>query len=248
MISLKSSLLYRKGLFFSFFGSVVFITISLLLWRVLFVNNIGLQSYMTKYAIISNVMGIFHCRKITESISKKITSGEFAADMAMPVSFFAMSWQIELAKICARFILCGVPIILVFLQFLQFGPYFNVGFVLLSVVMGHALSVILYSLIGFSAFILPDVWPLRHIMDDTVRLLAGGFIPLFMLPSPILEIARALPFRFLYSFPLEMLLAPVSPGAIAEGYAVLSLWIAGLAAMNILLSRIALRNPPRASA
>jgi ABC-2 type transport system permease protein len=241
-------MIYRKGVFFSFFGSVVFIVINLLLWRVLFKNDAASQSYMTKYVIISNIISIFHCRKITEFIGRKISSRDFAADLAMPVSFFAMSWQIELAKICARFILCGVPIILVFLPFLRFGPYFNIGFVLLSIIMGHALSVLLYSLIGFSAFIVPDVWPLRHLMDDTIRLLAGGLIPLALLPPPILGIARALPFRFLYSFPLEMLLAPAGRGMIAEGYAILSLWIAVLAAMNILLSRVAFRNAHGVSA
>ena len=248
MISLKSSLIYRKCVFFSFFGSVVFITISLMLWRVLFENDSEALSFMTKYTVISNIVGIFQCRRIAESIGKKIASGGLAADISMPVGFFAMSWQIELAKICARFILRGVPVILVFLPFLRYGTYFNIGFFLLSVIMGHALSVLMYSLIGFSTFMLPDVWLPRRLADDTIRLLAGGLFPLAMLPSPIFEIAYATPFRFLYSFPLETLLAPSGTAQITGGFMILSSWIAMLAAMNILLSRIAFRKALGAAA
>ncbi|MDR1514508.1 MAG: hypothetical protein LBS45_02340 [Synergistaceae bacterium] len=234
-IALKNSLLYRKGVFFSFFGSFIFIAVNMMLWRALFKNDHDSYSYMVRYTIVSNIVSTLYSRKIAEFVGKKISTGEFAADIARPVNFFVASWAIELANICSRFMLCGVPVILVFLPFLFSGIYFNIGFFVLSVFMGHVFSILLYSLIGLGAFILVDVRPFRHLLDDTIRLLGGAFIPIVMLPSPIGEIASVLPFRFLYSFQLEMLLTPVDMARIAEGYCVLLLWIGLLAIMNISL-------------
>jgi ABC-2 type transport system permease protein len=112
--------------------------------------------------------------------------------------------------------------------------------------MGHVFSVLLYSLIGFSAFILVDVRPFRHLLDDTIKFIGGAFIPIAILPAPIREIASVLPFRFLYSFQLEMLLAPADKARVAEGFVISLLWISLLAITNISLFGIAFeRSAPR---
>ncbi|MDR0647765.1 MAG: ABC-2 family transporter protein [Synergistaceae bacterium] len=241
-ISLKSSLLYRKGVFISFLGAFVFIAVNLALWRALLWDDPAAHDYMTRYTIIANVMAMLYPRKIAESIGTKIATGEFAETIAKPVNFFAMAWEVELAGVCSRFVLRGVPLVLVFLPFLLSGAYFNVPFFLLSVFMACVLSMLLYSLIGFGVFIVADVWPLRRILDDTIRLLAGSFVPLALFPQPIGSVAYALPFRFLYSFPLETLLGTADRASIASGYVTMCLWIALFAAANILICRLAFKR------
>jgi ABC-2 type transport system permease protein len=242
VISLKSSLLYRKGVFISFFGAFVFIAVNLTLWHALFRDDPGAYAYMTRYTVISNVIAMLYPRKIAESIGKKIATGEFAEVIARPVNFFAVSWMIELADVCSRFMLRGVPVILVFLPFLFSSAYFNIGHFMLSVFMAHVLSILMYSLIGFGVFIVADVWPLRRMLDDTIRLFAGAFVPLALLPDAMGKVAYALPFRFLYSFPLETLLAPAGSARIAGGYVMMCLWIALFAAANILVCRLAFKR------
>jgi ABC-2 type transport system permease protein len=140
-------------------------------------------------------------------------------------------------------LLCGIPVIIVYLRFLtDASAYHNIALVIASVIMGHVLCVLIFSLIGFSAFILIEVWPFRRLIEDTIRLFAGAFFPIAILPLPIARIALVLPFRFMYSFPLEMLFDKADRAKIPMNFVVFSVWIILLAALNIIMYRTALKK------
>jgi ABC-2 type transport system permease protein len=120
--------------------------------------------------------------------------------------------------------------------------YYNIPAVLLAVVLGHVLFLLIYALLGFSAFILIEIWPFGRLLDDTIRLLAGGFIPLFILPGFLRTVAYALPFRFLYSFPLELLFGTADMDKLAENFALLIFWICVFSVLNFIMYRLALRK------
>jgi len=242
-ITFKNSLVYRWSVLFSVIGSVLFIAINLMLWRFLYRDNPEMVTYMTKYTILSNIIAMFYARGIAYRIGNKVSSGAFVTDLIKPVNIFSMSWQMELAEICSGFLLKGLPVIIVYSPFLFMNSgYNNIPAVLISVILGHILILLIYSLIGFSAFILIEVWPFARLMDDTIRLLAGGFLPLAILPGFIRVAANILPFRFLYSFPLELLLGTADTGKILNNFAVLIIWIGVFILMNTAMYRLALRK------
>jgi ABC-2 type transport system permease protein len=243
IISIKNLLAYRWGVLFSILSSVVVIAINLMLWRFLYRGDPDAASYMVKYTIFSNIIAMFYGDQIVDMIGKKVASGDFVLDVIKPVNFLGMLWQLELARICSKFLLCGIPVIIVYLRFLtDSDAYRNIALVVASVAMGHVLCVLLFSLIGFSAFILIEVWPFRRLITDTIRLFAGAFIPIAILPLPIARIARVLPFRFMYSFPLEMLFGRADTEEIPVNFAVFFAWIVTLAALNIVMYRTALEK------
>jgi len=242
-ISLKNSLVYRWSIIFSVVGSVLFIAINLMLWRFLYRDDPAMISYMTKYTIISNIIAMCYATGILYSIGHKVASGDFVTDLIRPVNLFSMSWEMELADICSNFLTSGLPVIIFYLPFLIANPgYYNIPLVLLAIFLGHILILLIYSLVGFAAFILIEVWPFGRLLDDTIRLLAGGFIPLAILPGFLGNIAYALPFRFLYSFPLELLLGTADMGKIAESYGLFLFWILVFATLNYFMYRAALRK------
>jgi len=242
-ITLKNSFVYRWSVLFSVFGSVLFIAISLFLWRFLYSGDAEMISYMTRYAIISNIIAMLYANGITYRIGERVASGDFAIDLIRPVNLFTMSWQAELAEIVSNFLLCGVPVILIYSPFLIMNAgYSNIHFALLAVALGHVLFLLIYSLLGFFAFILIEIWPFGRLLDDTIRLLAGGFIPLAILPGFLRTTANALPFRFLYSFPLELLLGTADEAKIFENFCLLLFWIAAFALANFAVYRLALRK------
>jgi ABC-2 type transport system permease protein len=149
----------------------------------------------------------------------------------------------ELAGIFSNFLLNGLPVILVYSPFLVMNAgYFNIPVVILAIVLGHVLFLLIYALLGFSAFILIEIWPFRRLLDDTTRLLAGGFIPLAVLPGFLQAIAYALPFRFLYSFPLELLFNTADMSILYENFTLLVVWIGVFAMLNIVMYRLALKK------
>ena len=101
------------------------------------------------------------------------------------------------------------------------------------------LYLLIYSLIGFSAFILIEVWPINRLVNDTSRLLAGSFIPLSVMPEFLQKIANVLPFRFLYSFPLELLLGSFDKAKIGENYGILLIWILIFAVLDVAMYSVA---------
>lgn len=242
-ISLKNSIVYRWSVLFSIIGSILFVAINLMLWRFLYRDDADMIAYMTKYTIVSNIIGMFYARGIAGRIGDKVATGAFVTDLIRPINLFTMAWQMELAGICAGLLMKGLPVILVYLPFLiANGGYYNIPAVLLAVALGHILFVLIYSLLGFSAFILIEIWPFRRLLDDTIRLLAGGFIPLAILPTFVGRIAYALPFRFLYSFPLELLFGKADMSKALENFAVLLVWIVVFGVLNVLMYRQALKK------
>jgi ABC-2 type transport system permease protein len=214
-----------------------------MLWRFLYRDTPDMVSYMTRYTIISNIIGMFYTRGIAARIGDKVSSGAFVTDLIRPINIFSMSWQMEFAGVCSGFLLRGLPVALIYSPFLVMDAgYYHIPAVVLAIILGHILFLLIYALLGFSAFILIEVWPVGRLLDDTIRLLAGGFIPLAILPDFLQDIAYALPFRFLFSFPLELLFATADMSKANENFILLTVWICVFAALNIAMYRLALRK------
>lgn len=236
-------MVYRWSVLFSIIGSVLFIAINLFLWQFLYRDNPDMVSYMTKYTIISNIIAMFYTRGIAGRIGDKVATGAFITDLIRPINIFSMSWQMELAGICSNLLLRGLPVILVYAPFLVTNAgYCNIPAVLLAIILGHILFLLIYSSLGFSAYILIEIWPFGRLLDDTIRLVAGGFIPLAILPGFIRSIADVLPFRFLYSFPLELLFGKADMSKLFENIAILIIWIGAFAVLNKAIYRLALKK------
>lgn len=239
-ISIKNKLVYRFDVFFSIVGSVLYIALNIMLWRYLYRDDPHMVDYMTAYTILSSIISMVYARDIAGKIGGKISTGDYVVNLLRPKNFFVMEWQVSLAEITVSLILRGIPIILVFLPTLHANiAYDNLALALVALVLGHILYLLMYSLIGFSAFILIEIWPINRLVNDTSRLLAGSFIPLSIMPGFLQDIARVLPFRFLYSFPLELLLGSFDNRNLLQNYGLLLIWICVFAALDVAMYSIA---------
>ncbi|MDR0670201.1 MAG: ABC-2 family transporter protein [Treponema sp.] len=214
-----------------------------MLWRYLYGHQQDMVAYMTKYTIIANIISMLYPRGIAGTISSRVYDGSFIIDLMRPVNFFAMMWQRELADICSRFLLRGVAVLLVYAPLLiENAGYYNILQVCIALLLGHVLFLLIYSLLGFSSFILIEIWPFSRLLDDTIRLLGGGFIPLAILPGGIRFIAEIMPFKYVYSFPLKLLFNDLGEGENVLNFAVLGIWIVIFSVSNLLMYRFAQRK------
>lgn len=245
-ISLKKSFAYRSNVIFSIIGSVISILISIALWTFVFNHDQEKISYMTSYVILANVVGYFYSGTISESIAKKVSSGEFALDLLKPKSFWGVQYQECLGSVCAGLILKSIPVLLFFFPFLTKNMHAATGMTWLlagcSVVLGHYLYVLIFSIIGFLAFTFIEIWPFNRLANDTIRFFSGSFIPISLFPGWLKNIADALPFKFLYSFPLEMLLGEMSIKHASMNLLYLMLWLFILGGILFVVYRGALRK------
>ena len=241
-ISFKNMFAYRMKIILSIANSVLYIAINIMIWRYLYRNNENMIAYMTRYTIIVNIIGMFYSTGIANRIGDKVAKGDFVMDLIKPINLFFSAWQMELAKICSGILTSGIFIVLIFMPYLVRENYYNIGQTLLAVILGHILYTLIYSLVGFLAYIFIKVWPLERLFNDTIRLFAGVFIPISLLPGSLKKMAIYMPFRFLYSLPAELLLGSADTSNLYREYITVLIWILVFAVANWSIYRMALRK------
>lgn len=240
---IKNDFTYRWSVFFSTLSSVIGIAVLLLLWMFLYKNDTVMVNYMVKYTILANIFSLFYCRNMAAKIGDKVSSGDFILDLIKPVNIFGMAWQMELAGIITQLVLRGIPVVTVYLYFLiQDRIYHNIFLCVISIIFSHILFVLMYSWLGFLAYIFINIWPFQRLLEDSIRLLGGGVIPLALLGNRLLWIANVLPFRFLYAFPLGIIIGNISNLEIIKGFLVEMIWIVILVTLNIITYKKAVKK------
>jgi ABC-2 type transport system permease protein len=78
--------------------------------------------------------------------------------------------------------------------------------------------------------------------DSLIFLLAGQVAPLALLPGLIRDVASWLPFRFMVSFPIEVLTGRLAPADLLAGFAVQIGWLALAAAVAWIVWRRGIRR------
>src|SRR5579875_3654358 len=83
---------------------------------------------------------------------------------------------------------------------------------------------------------------LLAIQDALILLLAGQVAPIAVLPAPLTLLAQLLPFRYMISFPIEVLIDNLSFTALLEGFALQICWISFTLLLFVIVWRNGLRH------
>jgi ABC-2 type transport system permease protein len=97
--------------------------------------------------------------------------------------------------------------------------------ILCSLLAAYILLTQMKFLLGIAAFWLAEVGGLLEIGNTLVSILGGRWLPIPLLPSWLRTLSETLPFTSMYSFPIELITAHLSPQEIAAGFAHQLLWI-----------------------
>ena len=106
--------------------------------------------------------------------------------------------------------------------------------VLVGVLLAAAVSFLLDLLVTSMAFWLQDVWGLHGAVYFSERFLNGRLIPLAFFPAWLGGVVEAQPFRYMLSFPLEILTGSLDAPGIARGF----MWQVGWALALYVLYRV----------
>ena len=225
----KARITYRNSALFAMAGSIMEICIKLALWVYLYRNSREMTEYMIMYTVLSNVISLFYFNGIAQRIGDKITDGSITVDLMKPCSFLYANYMQCLGNLAADFLLKGLPVILFFGFFLiRYADRIIAGQIpaaLLAVVMGHFLYMLIFTVIGMSAMVFLEIWAIQRIIRDVIQFLSGSFIPLSLFPDALFQMNQFLPFRFLFSFPLELMLNERKLSEQVGILSVLSAWL-----------------------
>ena len=229
VISFKNTFSYRAQVVFGIMSSFFIVWTTIALWNYVYIDDAEMKEIMVIYTILANLISLFYSSIIADQIATKVYNGSFAIDLLRPVSFVKINFLQALGRTMANAVIKGVPLmILLFVIYRNYLPMIQIqylGISLIAILGAIVLYLEIYSVIGFLAFRFYEIWPFRRLMDDTIRLISGSFIPLNLFPNVLIQVSMYLPFRFLYSFPIELLLYGNVNDDIIQNLILLIIWI-----------------------
>ena len=182
---------------------------------------------MLLYYVAAILVGkLVQTTELEQNISQDIYESGLTRYLLYPVPYAAVKYVQQLGAL-------GPALV----QILLFGAWvpFVVGIpgevTLAAVLMALgaiAVANLLQFLITFPiqlvAFWADNVWSLMVMHRFASALLGGMLVPLALFPEAVQRVLAALPFRYLFAFPVETLLGRVGPAEWAAGMAIGILW------------------------
>jgi ABC-2 type transport system permease protein len=179
------------------------------------------------YYVGSMILSQFITCHLMWDIAWDIREGDFSSHLLRPIHYFRMNLARNLAWRIAKLVLF-IP-----MGFLVFFIYRSVGMVPMHLTPEFFLSVVLAQFLSYAAafcMALTALWTTEFM--STLRLyylpemfLSGRLLPLSALPLWALSIARFTHFRYMISFPTQLLMGQLPQTSVREGLAMQVCWI-----------------------
>jgi ABC-2 type transport system permease protein len=251
IIDFSMALIYRAEFVMFMISTVLWPAISLVIWRAALENGAKLPvdaEYLTTYFVLMGVVSMLTSSWTSSFLAEEIRLGKISKWLVRPGSTHFNGIANNLSEKLIKSVPLAPMIAVLWWLFrdtfkLPTDPVRWVLFavsVIAAAAMVYALDVLVASL----AFWIDDIGGIDYARDVTGMVLRGQLVPLALFPAWSQGFMEIQPFRFTLSFPLEILIADLSPGNLNIGmmlqlvYPVLSvlaarwLWRKGLRAYS----------------
>ena len=165
-------------------------------------------------------------------IAQDIYDGVLSRYLLFPASYVGIKYAQRLGLLLPS-LLQMVVLFALYAALLPFPPEvvitpLSVGMAVVSLAVANALYFALSSILQLVSFWADNVWSLVVMMVFTSRFLGGSMVPLGTFPEGLRTWLAALPFGYLYGFPIDTLMGRVDPAAWATGLVISLVWLAAL--------------------
>ncbi len=207
---------------------------------------------MTPQETIMYFMLIFFVNSATNSwvsffLTQEILSGQLVKYLTKPISVF---WEHIADNLTTKILRLGVPAVLIMItvgikpdlfSFQMLSPLQIVlflGSLLLAIVLAFSFD----ALFAMLAFWIEDAFQVIQFQMIFRQLASGVFIPFAVMPPLLFDSLRWLPWRYMVSAPVEILLGQIEASRIPELFIVQLVWIVFSVGLLSVLWRVGLRH------
>jgi len=181
---------------------------------------------VTYYAVMSFV-GYTTFWWVHFDIANQIRSGDLSNLLSKPMRVIGYFISYQMGDKLFSFLM-RLPIFIAVFYFFGQQLHFSV-WAILAIFTGAVVSLLMCLLFGILAFYLTDLGGFVGMFYFATYLLSGELAPLSFYPDWFLRIAMLLPFRYILSFPIEILMNKVTSLQIISGFITQVVWIVVLA-------------------
>jgi ABC-2 type transport system permease protein len=205
--------------------------ISLIIWSAASASNTLLftQHEIISYFLLTIWVNNFVLAWNAYFIGFDITSGRFSTYLIKPLSLLELCLINNISEKTYKMLIASVMVLM--LHFFMLGQINLISDPILIVIGAISLLVALFInvlisiILGLSVFWTNDVDFMRYFFGTVSGILSGLTIPLALMPQFIQTISLYLPFRYMVSFPVELLLGQLNPTQILQGILFQIFWV-----------------------
>lgn len=230
-INLQGNLIYKANAFLWMLTDAVPAIFMPLVWLASYQgrSNIAgftpslMVTYYLAVFIINNIVG----SGIFDEVARDIREGQLAKHLIRPISYLSVcyfsniSWRIVRLFMSLPVIIVGI---IVWHNYLSLDNLNLSLWFWLALLLAHFLNFLISYMIGSLALILVETSSFFSIYFFFNFLLSGQIAPLAMFPSGLITLATYTPFRYILSFPLEILTGQLSTSGMVSGLIIGLIW------------------------
>ena len=239
-VALQDALQYRVESIIWFLFDVLPPIMMVFLWLTAYEGQASVAGYSLE-SMLHYTLGVMVLRNVITAhvewdIAHQIRLGTLSMHLVRPFNPWALWFMSGLAARAVRGLLV-LPVLLVCLAWL--GSYLQapdlepsrVAPIVASLALAYLLSFCMKLVIGFLGFWLTDIVGIVSVTEVIAWIFGGMLLPLELLPGPLRGVADALPFQYIYYFPLSLVLGRLDGADLGAALVVQAAWAAGLAAL-----------------
>ena len=235
LLSFKTSLVYKAEIIFSILGSIILLTVWIFLWKYLYSIKGGIigisEQYLVTYFILSNGLSVimFNSDVIGEVVND-IRTGNIAFHLARPYNYaFSILAKTIGRKILFNSIFVVLPMVIIATVIFGFEAPASISRLFLaasSALIAFFIFFGIYFIGGLSAFWMMELHgAIPLLLENSIRLLSGFLIPIWLFPSWLYSIAQYLPIRCGFDLPLSIYVGRGDMNFIINGFIIEFIWL-----------------------
>ncbi len=160
------------------------------------INGVSYQSTLWSMFIYFCLMTL-KLRNIYTLIMNDVKSGNIEMFINKPVNYIFLTFYKAIGQGLYSFIVIsfiGFIAMVIFVGVPSLNLVIFIPTLIIAVILGQILCLIIYSIVGILAFFMQDVRPVYWIVDKTVMVLGGSYLPIALFPKFMKFLAYISPF------------------------------------------------------
>ncbi len=232
--SFQNNIVYRADYFASLINAIVLIFVNIAIWKAINEEEGalgGLQlNILITYIVISFLMQTVY-QMDEYFIEGKVRTGLISTDLLKPFYFRLFVFSYNVGSMVFKFIMQFIPAMLLSVFLFRLLPPFNTQMLLyfiLSAILGYLVLYNINFIVWISSFWFYWTFSLVTIKDAAVMILSGALIPIWFMPTWLIDFIELTPFNAIFYTPILIYLGMMPEDEIFMSIVKQILWIIAL--------------------
>ncbi len=239
MIGMKELSVYKGAFAAKFFSKIIYLYLQLSIWNALFTAGSQVNSALTRenticYVTVATILSSFMECNTIEWVNNQIRTGNISIELIRPVRYRGALFSRHFGSSILKLVLFSLPLCVIVKVFVKEVSLCDGQIVagLVSVAFAFLIQFLYSLLIGLLAFWLIVTWPINMFLEAVYKLFSGMWIPVALFPAILKKVSIFLPFRAIYSIPVNTLTSSMSKVSVFSNLGVQVMWIVILIGVN----------------